>query len=65
MYKRQELYRDAHSPNLFKVYMDDILVALEVAKLGVTVGKDAVSGLMFADDFKGVYRTYRSFRYRY
>ena len=39
------------SPNLFKVYINDMIVAVEAASQGVTVGEDTVSGLMFADDF--------------
>lgn len=39
------------SPNLFKVYINDMIVAVEAAKQGVPVGDDTVSGLMFADDF--------------
>ena len=40
------------SPNLFKVYINDMAVAVEPAKQVVTMGEDtAVSGLMFADDF--------------
>ena len=45
------------SPNLLKVYINDtiLIVAVEAAKQGVTVGEDtAVSGLMFADDFVGI-----------
>ena len=45
------------SPNLFKVYINDMIVAVEAAKQGVTVGEDAVSGLMFADDFVGISET--------
>ena len=39
------------SPNLFKVHNNDMIVAVEAAKEGVTVGEDTVSGLKFADDF--------------
>ena len=41
------------SPNLFKVHINDmvLMVAVDVAKQGVTVGEDTVSGLRFADDF--------------
>ena len=39
------------SPNLFKVYISDMIVAVEAAKQGVTVGDDMMSGLMLADDF--------------
>ena len=38
------------SPNLFEVYVDDMIVAVEAAKPGITMGEDSVSGLMFADD---------------
>ena len=43
----------ALSPNLFKVHINDmvLMVAVDVAKQGVTVGEDTVSGLRFADDF--------------
>ena len=33
---------------------NDLIEAVEAAKQGVTVGKDTVSGLMFADDFVGM-----------
>ena len=39
------------SPNVFKVYTNGMIVAVEAAKQGVTMGDDTVSGLMFADDF--------------
>ena len=42
------------SPNLFKVYINDMIVAVEAARQGVTVGGDAVSGLMVADDSVGI-----------
>ena len=42
------------SPNLFKVYINDMIVAVESAKQGVTMGEDTVSGLVFADDFVGI-----------
>ena len=45
------------SPDLFKVYIDDVIVAVEAAKQGVTMGEDTVSGLMFADDFVGISET--------
>ena len=45
------------SPDLFKVYINDMTVAVGAAKQGVTMGEDAVSGLMFADDFVGVSET--------
>ena len=37
------------SPNLFKVYTNDMIVAVEAANQGVTMGEDTASGLMFAD----------------
>ena len=43
--------------NLFKVYINDMLVAVEAAKQGVTMGEDTVSGLTFADDFVGISET--------
>ena len=45
------------SLNMFKVYINDIIVAVEAAKQGVTMGEDPVSGLMFADDFVGISET--------
>ena len=45
------------SPNIFKVCVNDLIVAVEAAKRGVTVGEDTVSGLMFADDFVGISET--------
>ena len=42
------------SRNAFKVYMNDMIVAVEAAKRTVTVGEDTVSELMFADDFVGI-----------
>ena len=42
------------STNLFKVYVSDMAVAVEAAKQVVTVGADAMSGLMFEDDFVGM-----------
>ena len=44
-------------PNIFKIYINDVIVAVETAKQGVTVGEDTVSGLMFADDFVGISET--------
>ena len=41
-------------PNLFNVYINDMIVAVEAAKQGVRVGEDTVSRLMFADDFVGI-----------
>ena len=37
--------------------MNDMIVAVEEAKQGVTMGEDTVSELMFADDFVGVSET--------
>ena len=34
-----------------------MMVEVEAAKQGVTMGKDTVSGLIFADDFVGVSET--------
>ena len=47
------------SPNLFKVpvYIKDMIVAVEAAKQGVTMGEDMVSELMFAEDFVGISET--------
>ena len=45
------------SPNLFKVYVDYMILAVEAAKQGVTMGGDTVSGLMFADDLAGISET--------
>ena len=59
------------SPNLFKIYIyiyiyyiyiNDLIVAVEAAILGVTVGEDMVSGLMFADDFVGIPETPEGFQ---
>ena len=43
-------------PNPFKIHVNDLRVAVEAAKQGVTVGEDTVSGFMFADDFVWGYR---------
>ena len=45
------------SPNLFKVCIDDVIVADEAAKQGVTTEEDTVSGLMFVDGFVGISKT--------
>ena len=45
------------SPNLFKVYINNTIIAVKAAKQGVTVGEDKVSGLMFADDFVEISHT--------
>ena len=47
----------ALSPDIFKIYIDDLIVADETAKQRVTVGEDTVSGLMFADDVVGISKT--------
>ena len=44
-------------PNLFKIYINELIVAVEAAKQGATVGEDTVSGLVFADDFVGISET--------
>ena len=44
----------ALSPSLFKVYINDMIVAVEAANQGVTMGEHTVSGLMFMDDFVGI-----------
>ena len=44
------------SPSLFKVYISDMIVAVEAATQGVTVGEDTVCGLI-ADDFVGISET--------
>ena len=45
------------SPILSKLYINDMIAAVEAAKEGVTMGDDTVSGLMFADDFVGISET--------
>ena len=45
------------SPNLFKIYFNDLIEAVEAARQGVTVGKDTVSGLKFANNFVGISET--------
>ena len=45
------------SPNLLQVYTNDMIVAVEAAYQGVTVGEDTVSGLMFADVLVGISET--------
>ena len=44
-------------PNPSEAWTNDLIVAVEAAKQGVTVGNDTVSGLMFTDDFVGVSET--------
>ena len=46
MYKRQ-----------VKVYINDTIVVVEAAEQGVSVGEDAVSGVMFVRDFVGISET--------
>ena len=38
------------SPDLFDIFMDDLLVHLETTGIGITIGNVTVPGLMFADD---------------
>ena len=45
-------------PNLFKVYINDMRVAVEAAKQGFSVGEDTVSGLMFTGGFVGITGTH-------
>ena len=42
------------STNLFKLYVNDMIVTVGTAKQGVTVGEDTMSVLIFADDFVGI-----------
>ena len=42
---------------MFKVFINDMIKAVEAAKQEVKVGEDMVSGLMFADDFVGLAET--------
>ena len=52
----------ALSPNQFKVYINDMTVAVEAAKRGVTMGEDTGSGLLFADDFVGMSETQEGYQ---
>ena len=45
------------SPNLLKVYSNDMIVAVEAAKQGVVVEEDTMSGFMFKDGFVGISET--------
>ena len=45
------------SSNLFEIYINDLIVALDTARQGVTVGEDTVSGFMFADGFVRISET--------
>ena len=55
--------RDAFFPFLApprppcKVYINDMIVAVEAAKQGGTMGEDTVSGFMFVNDFVGISET--------
>ena len=44
-------------PNIFKICIDDMIVAVESARQEVTMGEYTVSGLMLADDFVGISET--------
>ena len=52
---------DPNSEQFYKVRgrknIEDLVVAVEAAKKGVTVGEDTVSGLVFVDDFVGISAT--------
>ena len=50
---------------VYQVSVNDILVAVEAAKQGVTVGEDTVSGLMFADFFVGISETSEGLQKQY
>ena len=41
----------------FKVYINDMIVAADAAKQGVSMEEDTVSGLMLADDFVEISET--------
>ena len=45
------------SPNLFKVCVNGMIVAVEAAKQGVTVEEHALSGVVFSHDFVGISTT--------
>ena len=61
----KELHRDAHyHQTYFKVYVRDMIIAVEAAKQGVTMGEDAVSGLMIADGSVGMSETPKDCRNR-
>ena len=42
---------------VFTVYINGMIVAVEALMEGVTAGEDTMSGLMFADDFVGISET--------
>ena len=44
-------------PSLSKVYVTDMIVAVEAAKQEVTVGEDTVLRLVFAGEFVGISET--------
>ena len=48
---------DVDSPNLLEAYTNGMIVAVESAKQGVTMGGDTMSGLMIVDDFVGMSET--------
>ena len=43
-----------HHQTRSRKILNDMIVAVEAAKQGVTVGEDTVSGWTFADDFVGI-----------
>ena len=45
------------SPIMFNVYINDLIMTVEAAKQGVTMGDDTVSGFMVANDFVGIAET--------
>ena len=59
----KELYRDVRCHLTYSIYIyiiiyiNDLIVAVEAARQGVTVGEDTVSGLMFDDVFVGISET--------
>lgn len=42
------------TPTLFKMFKNDLILAIEAAKQRVKVGEDTLSGLIIADDFVGI-----------
>ena len=55
-----ELHRDVRCHLTYSrclVHINDLIVAVEASRQGVTVGEGTVSGLMFADDFVGISET--------
>ena len=55
----KELQRDVRCHPTYSryIYINDLMVAVEAAMKGVTVGEDTVSGLMFSDDFAEIPET--------